>query len=493
MNHSRYYLLAILLLAAGLRIFDLGSESLWLDEGFTARRAHGTFMALLSEMRHETQGIAYYCAEWLWCRGFGTSEFSLRFLSVIFGILAVGAVYQFARLVFDRNAALLSALLLAVNPFAIFYSQDARPYSLFLAATAFSLAALLRLLKGITRWRIAAYLFFTVLALYTQPLGPLLLPIHLLLLLVLRGDAAFPAAKPETWRIIRIGVLAAIFYIPQLLLQSNSIIEKIHGVGRASWIVKPSLIAPLYTFNTYFMQFPLGITAAVIILAGLWIGWRRKSDRRGIYILLIVIGGFVVVPWLESLVASPVYVDRYTIPALTAVMILIGWSLSLLGRYVRYAVLTVFLALSVYVLYPYYALADKDPWRATAEAVAEQTRMGGTVVLYAPYTKDVFNYYFRQPANVTVLAPQYGKRFPAEIDTAASVVLVESYVKRPDTRLDSLLARISDHHFSGGETNITERLRRNPGAFWIADIRLRTYWKQVTEDTENSATAVDTR
>ncbi|NEO45295.1 MAG: hypothetical protein F6K55_14635, partial [Moorea sp. SIO4A3] len=68
----------ILLLAAGLYLYQLGTESLWVDELYSvndAKRLPG-HLGLIRPL--------YYIILWLWMQ-FGTSDAWLRGLSVLFG------------------------------------------------------------------------------------------------------------------------------------------------------------------------------------------------------------------------------------------------------------------------------------------------------------------------------------------------------------------------------------------------------------------------
>ena len=62
----------------------------------------------------------------------GTSALALRSFSAVCGVAAVIAVMAAAASLFDRRTALLAGALIASSSFAIWYSQEARPYSLML-------------------------------------------------------------------------------------------------------------------------------------------------------------------------------------------------------------------------------------------------------------------------------------------------------------------------------------------------------------------------
>ena len=60
----------------------------------------------------------------------GQSPFVVRFPSVVFGLLTLCLVFRIARELFDLRVGLLATALAAISPFHIWYSQEARMYSL---------------------------------------------------------------------------------------------------------------------------------------------------------------------------------------------------------------------------------------------------------------------------------------------------------------------------------------------------------------------------
>ncbi len=121
-------LLLILLLAAALRFFRIGSQSLWADEGNSAAMAGRPLAEIAARAAADIHPPLYYWLLHFWVRLFGDSEAALRSLSAVWGILLVWLVYQIGSRLFDRRTGLIAALLAAVNPFLIYYSQEARMY-----------------------------------------------------------------------------------------------------------------------------------------------------------------------------------------------------------------------------------------------------------------------------------------------------------------------------------------------------------------------------
>jgi mannosyltransferase len=124
-------LVALTLLAALLRLITLSSQSFWLDEGYTVRLLRMPFGQMLRTVpTTESTPYLYYAVAWVWTRAFGFGEFGLRSLSALAGIATVPVVYLAARWLAGRRAAAIAGLLVAVSPVLVWFSQEARSYSL---------------------------------------------------------------------------------------------------------------------------------------------------------------------------------------------------------------------------------------------------------------------------------------------------------------------------------------------------------------------------
>ena len=122
--------LLILLLALGLRLYRLDGQSLWYDEGTSVVLAGRDVAAIVQGAAADIHPPLYYVLLHFWARLFGSSEVAVRLLSAIAGLGVVGAVYLLGRRLFDQQVALVAALLAALSPFLVYYSQEARMYIL---------------------------------------------------------------------------------------------------------------------------------------------------------------------------------------------------------------------------------------------------------------------------------------------------------------------------------------------------------------------------
>ncbi|HRO91435.1 MAG TPA: glycosyltransferase family 39 protein, partial [Promineifilum sp.] len=132
-------LLLLILLGYWLRVHNLDAFSFWTDEGLTPERSGYAIAQILRNdiliqgvVTTDTHPPLYYLILHLTRQLFGLSDFAFRYPSVLFGVLLIPLLYQLGRRMGGRAVGLIAALLAAVNPLQVYYSQEARMYSLLL-------------------------------------------------------------------------------------------------------------------------------------------------------------------------------------------------------------------------------------------------------------------------------------------------------------------------------------------------------------------------
>ena len=180
----------ILILAAILRLINL-NQSLWLDEAIQwwASTSFSVRQLLTQYSIGDFNPPLFYVITHYWIKLFGDSEISLRFPSVIFGVATVYLVYKISQLILPkRNYKLyatsytlpdLAALLAATSGLLIYYSQEARVYSLAALTTTGAIYYLLKLKKSNHPPSAISYLLFAISMLYSHYLTWLLIPVFL--------------------------------------------------------------------------------------------------------------------------------------------------------------------------------------------------------------------------------------------------------------------------------------------------------------------------
>ncbi len=182
MTSRNYGRLALLIVAAGFvyRLAFVWARQLETDELMQALVARSHTAA---EMLDRLRGGIILAAplDYLIQKGFvallGESTWVLRMHAVIFGALSIWFFYHIAQLLFTRKVAIYSTLLFAVFPLQYHYSQEGRPYALFVFLTLLSYDLLFRIAVGLSKGRLAwtGLLCVLTLLLYSSFLGVLVI------------------------------------------------------------------------------------------------------------------------------------------------------------------------------------------------------------------------------------------------------------------------------------------------------------------------------
>ena len=193
---------AATLVAAAVRLFRLGHQSLWIDEVFTWYSAGMGGPLSLRDVLENVHGPLYSLLTWGVLHTLGDAEWAMRLPSALAGILTVPAMAWLAARWLGREAAVPAAWLAAGSPFLVWYSQEARNYSLLVLAVCLSLAALLELQRRCEVAHVARWLALAALALFSNLSFALLAPLQLRWWLA--GD---PATRPARLRWLAVGAL----------------------------------------------------------------------------------------------------------------------------------------------------------------------------------------------------------------------------------------------------------------------------------------------
>jgi 4-amino-4-deoxy-L-arabinose transferase-like glycosyltransferase len=183
--------LAATLLAAALRAFHLGAQSLWIDEVFTWLGADLGQPLRLAGLLENVHGPLYSLVLHAWGGLAGDSEWALRAPSFVFGVAVVPALAWLAARWLGRDTAPWAAWLAAGSPFLVWYSQEARNYMLLILCTCLAGVALLGAARRPLA-RGAVYLAMAWAGLLSNFSFALLAPLHLRWWLAPGAEGASP-------------------------------------------------------------------------------------------------------------------------------------------------------------------------------------------------------------------------------------------------------------------------------------------------------------
>ncbi len=239
---------AVAVLAGGLRLHKIDAQSFWYDEGNSARIAERSLQLIVEGAAGDIHPPFYYVLLHYWRAAFGESEAALRALSAACGVLLVLFTGLIARSMFDRRTGLIAAVLMAVSPFAVYYSQEARMYMLLAleaGVSTWALVALVALERQDARGKTsplasclllaACYTLATAAGLYTQYAYPFVMVAQGLCVLVW----FFAARQPGTAKLKAILAYAAM-NLAAIALFLPWLPTAIHQV--TGWAVAPQTV-----------------------------------------------------------------------------------------------------------------------------------------------------------------------------------------------------------------------------------------------------------
>jgi mannosyltransferase len=401
-------LCAITALAFGLRLYRLGHQSLWMDEVLTATNAAHPLRQLLFDSSVDHNFPPLYTAlihlsqQWL-----GLSDVVLRLPSALAGTLSVPVLYAGVRAELGERTALVSALLFAISPFHVWYSQEARPYALLVLLGLTALWCAARFVeRPDSRARLATFVLAAAAAFYCHLVAAPLLLVLAGYLLARVPRAGRPAAVAG---ILGLGVLL----LPQVLefvstppLGSGNPDYRFNPahVGYTAWAfatgysLGPSLLElreGMQGLKLYlWLIVPIMLLLGAIAVLGARTIWR---DHRATFWLLVAwIVGPIAFAVAGAITTAHPYNVRYAILAMPAALVLLGSGLLALKPLpIKILSSLAVIAMSATGLINYYSAPKyhREDNRAAARFLNANASRGDVVVASAPYTALPLRYY----------------------------------------------------------------------------------------------------
>lgn len=369
----------ILLLALILRLINL-NQSLWLDEAVQAITAQKSFSYIFEELRGDFHPPLYHILMHFWVRVFGSSEISLRMPSVLCGvgtILVVWEIGKLSRLSYLRKVA---ALFLATAPYHIYYSQEARMYSMGAFLTSLSMFYFLRLVKKRDVREdldFFLYLWTTVLALYTD---------YFAVLAFLAQIFTFLIFLKKDFRQIALKVF--LLYLPVFFIfgvQLKTGLEATRNLPNWTNLINLNFLKALpLTFVkfsigriTFFNQKLYTLIALGILgffggigVYGVYKNYKKDKDFKIIllWFLVPVLGA-----WIASLVV-PNYQPFRLLLILPAFYLLLTYGILAISKRKRYLAAAFVLVINIISLLKYYRNPYfwREDWRRVAQYLEKE-------------------------------------------------------------------------------------------------------------------------
>jgi len=408
-------LLIILVLAGFIRILNLEKQSLWHDEiqSYVIATQASVTGVLNYSFERTTQPPIYY----LLLRSVlktGKGEGIQRSISVLSGIASVLVLFYIGQALFDRRTGLVSAFILAISPYHIYYSQESRPYSLFLFFSLLSILLLIKSLESNRRELWVGLVITNVLALYTHTIGFQLFFIQFFL-------AAFLMKNCFSWRKVTNFVISWLSagllmlpFIAQILKHSkipafqtptrgHSIFVEM-GYSMYSFItgfsLGPSLrelhfSSSINIINKYLLL--ISVVAALCLVL-LYFSFRYLSKHHIRFLILV---SWLVLPFLMTILLSrfmnSIFQVRYVILAFPALIIILALGvLRVPILWQRNLLFGLLAGVSFWSLinYNFNSKYFKEDTRSTGTYLTAKTERDDLILVNPSYFKLDISYYF---------------------------------------------------------------------------------------------------
>ncbi|RLI67444.1 hypothetical protein DRO91_10210 [Candidatus Heimdallarchaeota archaeon] len=291
----------LLLFALALRLHHLDYESLWMDELRQISYYPHSFVQIVHEAASQQQPpLDYWIGHFVYA--FSYSDFAVRLPSALFGVGTVFFLTFLVARICSWPVGLGTGIIASLLPFNLYYSQEARPYSIaifFMLGVLWSLDSLLTT-RNKHLVKLMVLLFFSTAFLYSRTLSPLVVTVVLILILVIWFGTLILregiTLKAQQGRII----LAAIVFGLALLLYFPSLYLVLAKGGRYA---DTSLQIDMYKFITCIRNFdiipiwrafivqtePLTFPLLILLCLSPYFAWRMGLWSKNSLLMISII------------------------------------------------------------------------------------------------------------------------------------------------------------------------------------------------------------
>lgn len=502
-NRNMVNLLIITIIACCLRLFMLGSQSLWMDEAviYSQTKADSLSDVYSTVMSREGHiGPFYHILNYLFSLLFGYTEWALRMPSAIYGTISVIFVYKIAEALMNKNVALFSSILMAFSPVHVWYSQEARMYSLWIMLILVTTFLFIKILEKRRLWLWILFTMFASLSIWTF-LNSIFIFSALGLYLVI----FFKMYKREFCFYIVSMFVAVTSYFPGIVaLLATGPVTAIIQVGSSRTTTVFDFIYAFYVFNVGTTFGPslvtiraslrqLGATNAVwkvvsqygiiIIPSMLLYGGifsystykaiAKRNDDNYTFILVILFVPSIMIFGITLFSSSLPFNVRYILGVLPFYLIFLSAALNELSTRERWILLSGMIFLSVFSLFNHYFKDEyaKLDFRSVVKYLNETMSDSDHAIIIHEGTS-ILRYYDKTDKLIQYSIPQQNsfERALSIINPSERIFYVKSirtqeYSEREINKIENLLAEDFDLIDSINrplniETRIYERQKR---------------------------------
>lgn len=393
------------------------TQSFWRDEAFTYVLAKRNIFDLLILTAKDFNPPLYYLVVHIWMKLFGSSEVSIRTISLIFYWLTIYCIFLFITNVMKVHSKRkwVYLLLAILNPILLYYAFEARMYTMFAFFATLSFYSFIR-----KNYR--AFFIATLLGLYT----------HYFMIFVLLTESIFfylTQRRKLTKTVLLKYIVPFFFFVPWIFF-----VLKIKDFSSQSfWISKPSLLAFIQLIGTLYIGYysgfrfyremiiPLSLGLTFFLVCGIWYVIKKTGGDQKLllYFLMWSIGIPVIIVGISFF--KPIFFPRYLIFCTVGLLLLIIYILEHIPSTIRNLLLMALFLITINFHTQQVKDRKKSDLRRIFKEIKYLAKPNDIVYLMDELDYFTAQYYFDEN-RVYV----YGKRYEKIPDYVGKVLIPES-------------------------------------------------------------------
>lgn len=305
--------------------------TIWFDESYSAYLVRGDFGDIWNMTSLDVHPPLFYFLLKIWASIFGYTDFSMRFMSVFFGAIAIIFTFHLLKRWFNIKTASIATLALSLSPMLIRYGQEMRMYTLVFAIVIAATYVLDLMLETKNPRYYILYAILIALGMWTHYFAAIAWIAHIIYYTISKRGKLFSKQMILTY------ALAVVLFIPWV----PSLFRQIVEVQSGFWIPSISMATPAnYLSQSLMFSEAAYATGWLVLLAIITIvltvfflkkaySKYSKTEKSKFWLLITLVAVPPII--LVALSLPPLtsmFIDRYILYSAALIWVLIGMALT---------------------------------------------------------------------------------------------------------------------------------------------------------------------